>query len=342
MKISIYCKASTHIGLGHLIRSFALAKQFVAMAKGAKITFSIIGDVNLKKLVQYRGVSVKAYNSENEIAQIEYSELLILDMIEIGQDLLDLLVTNCELSVVLSPVFNCYDKIDYYFGRTKYLNFEPSEFPKLRIYAGLDYAIIQDGCIKISAGTFEDNLNLGTFPIAVIMGGGDATNKTLEVLRALKKCTAPATFWVMVGEGYKYSLDELSDEIRRDTTHEIILAKTNTSMWRILNNCVLCILPGGVTSFEAVYAGLPAINFFDNSNQEFLIREITESGAAYNFGVYSEQALDRICAFIDKIYLNRKELLQMHVSTKSLIDGKGSERIVQILLTELIQDGRHN
>ena len=36
-----------------------------------------------------------------------------------------------------------------------------------------------------------------------------------------------------------------------------ILAKTNRSMWRVLGNCSLAILAGGVTSYEAAFAGCP-------------------------------------------------------------------------------------
>jgi spore coat polysaccharide biosynthesis predicted glycosyltransferase SpsG len=168
------------------------------------------------------------------------------------------------------------------------------------------------------------------------MGGGDATNKTLAVLTSLKKCKVPATFWVMIGEGYRYSFDKLVDEIRGDTFHEIILAKTNQSMWQILKNCVLGILPGGITTYEAVYAGLPTINFFESENQQFLIDELVMHNAVFNMGVYSEEKLTEVSTLIETLYYNKKKLLQMHVSTKSLIDGRGSLRIFQILLS-LIQ-----
>lgn len=336
MIISIYCKASTQIGLGHLIRSFSFANQILLFDKDISVNFYLIGDVSLSKLITNKSINVKAVPSESDFVEIIETDILVLDMTDISLNLLNKLKATSKVSAILSPVFNYYNHIDLYFGRTKYLNFDIEQFPNLKIFAGFEYAIIQDNCKKISAGTFEQNLNSTYFPIAIIMGGGDATNKTLELLRGLKHCTVSATFWVMLGEGYKHSLDDLIDEIRRDTNHEIILAKTNSSMWSILQNCVLCILPGGVTSFEAVYAGLPSINFFENKSQEFLLREIAEHKAAYNFGEYNLELITEISKLIEELFKNRKKLLQMHVNSKNLIDNRGSQRILETIKKEIL------
>jgi len=331
MTITVCCKASTRIGLGHLIRSSSFVNQILAVRNDIVFRYILIGDPAFKKLITTSGLHVSCYTSEHDVT-VELSDIVIFDMMSIETELLEKFKRSTKKTVIFSPLFNHFEQMDYYFGRTKYLDFEQSAYPNMTIYAGLEYAIIQENCRPISAGTFEDNLNASHFPIAVIMGGGDATNKTLNVLKALKKCRVPATFWVMVGEGYKHSIDELVDEIRKDTTHEIILAKTNKSMWRILNNCVLCILPGGITTFEAVYAGLPTINFFDHDSQRFLLTELVEHGAAYDFGVYSHDTLSRVSDFIEEMYVNRKQLLKIHVNTKTLIDNQGSQRILNKLL----------
>lgn len=335
MVISIYCKASTKIGLGHLIRANSFANQILSKEINVTINFCLIGDINLTKLITNENIILNSYKEETEVIPFEETDIVVIDMIEISNSLLNEIKKNTRGSVVLSPVFNNYDQVDFYFGRTKYLNFDQSNYPNLKVFAGFEYAIIQDNCKQISAGLFEQNLNSNYFPIAIIMGGGDATNKTHELLKGLKHCKVPATFWVMLGEGYKHSLDRLIDEIRRDTVHEIILAKTNSSMWSVLRNCVLCILPGGITSFEAVYAGLPSINFFESKSQEFLLKEITDHQAAFNFGEYSLEMINNISKLIENLYSDRKLLLQMHVNTKNLIDNNGANRILEILKDQL-------
>lgn len=332
MRMTVICKASTHIGLGHLIRSKTFVTQILAVKKDIELDYILIGDKELLKILTNQSVNIYAYENEEQIEKINSSDYLVLDMIEMNESVLLNLKKFTQKTVILSPIFNHLDKVDYYFGRTKYTGFDKQDYPDLKVYAGLEYAIIQDNCRVISAGIFEDNLKNKNYSIAVSMGGGDANNKTLEVIKALKACKSQVTFWVMLGEGYKHSYDDLVNEIKKNTSHEIILAKTNSSMWNILKNCILCILPGGITTYEAVYAGLPTINFFDDYSQKFLIQELLDNKAAYNFGLYTVETLNKIVAFIDEVVNSPKELLQMHVNTKMLIDGQGSSRILNILL----------
>jgi spore coat polysaccharide biosynthesis predicted glycosyltransferase SpsG len=332
MTITVCCKASTKIGLGHLIRSASFVNQISGAKPDVRINFILIGDPELTKLFHNPRVNLEPHTSEESVIDIPQSDVLILDMIDIQEATLMRFRKRCLKTASLSPIFNHFDKIDFYFGRTKYVNFNPVNYPSLKIFAGLPYAIISENCLRISAGKFEECLHSRHFPIAVIMGGGDATNKTLNVLKALKTCRVPATLWVMLGEGYKHSMDTLIEETRKDSTHEIILAKTNRSMWHILNNCVLCITTGGVTSFEAVYAGLPAVNFSDSDSQRFLLQELVENNAAFDMGIYSPETLQNISQLIEDLYNDKHRLLQMHVNTKSLIDHQGALRILDELI----------
>lgn len=329
MTINIFCKASTEIGLGHLFRSMAFADQVLVSNPSLSLTFNLIGDESLLKIIDLPNLSVNHFFNEFQISNIQRSDIVFLDLTDLSDDVFLKIKNSTKAVASLSPVFNHFDKIEYYFGRTKYLNFNPDDYPDLKIYAGLEYAIIQKNCVKINSEVFENNLKQAYFPVAIIMGGGDASNKTLQLLKGLKKCKVPATFWVMMGEGYRHSLDELSSEIRSDTLHEIILAKTNKSMWQILKNCVLGIVPGGVTSYEAAYAGLPCINFSENLVQMQLIKELLQNNAAIDIGEFTNANIDRLSDKIEQLYANKQLLLSMHLASKSLMDGLGSLRILE-------------
>ncbi len=171
MVISIYCKASTKIGLGHLIRSNSFANQILQSDSNVAINFCLVGDITLIKLVTNKKISVSTYENESDVEPFLNTGIVVIDMIEISTHLLKTIKKDTKASIVLSPVFNNYHHVDYYFGRTKYLNFKRSSYPNLKIFAGFEYAIIQDNCKKISAGIVEQNLNSNYFPIAIIMGG---------------------------------------------------------------------------------------------------------------------------------------------------------------------------
>jgi spore coat polysaccharide biosynthesis predicted glycosyltransferase SpsG len=222
------------------------------------------------------------------------------------------------------------DHMDIMFNRTRYIHDRYKDLT-CKKYLGIDYTIIQSSCRRIETRVYRENLQRPVPAIAISMGGGDAANKTLRFLNALRNCEIKATFWVLLGEGYNHSYDSLMQALDNDRKHEIILAKTNRSMWQILSNCLLAILPGGITTYEAAFAGLPTINFFDKEDQYFLVRELVESSFCINAGLMTESNLQSLNGIIENLLHQRELLLKMHEISKGTIDGKGCERIIDSL-----------
>ncbi len=329
MKILVLCKASANIGLGHLIRSRTFAQSLHQQGLEATVDFVVVGDSLANNLLQNFLYPFQHYQEENQVTLKEQYDLAFFDTIHLAEDLLSAIKQRSKLCISLSPIFDHMGKMDLLFNRTKYIRSTYENLP-IHKYLGLEYTLIQPNCTKINSLVYQANLDRVNFPIALSMGGGDAPNKTLRFLRSLKKCKIPATFWVMLGEGYGHSYDELIQEIKADSTHEIILAKTNQSMWHILSNCVLAILPGGITSYEAIYAGLPAINIVDQERSYFLIKEPEEKKACFYGGLLNDQSLMALNRQIEHLYQHREQLLDIHQSAQNLIDDRAGERIMAI------------
>ncbi len=329
MKILILCKASAHIGMGHLIRSRTFAQAISKELKDIEINFFVIGDRLVHNLLQGLPFPVSHFEEGAELPFAEKYDLAFFDTIHLAPKIFAAVKKKSTLCISLSPIFDHMPEVDILFNRTRYIRPEYEEL-SIHKYLGLEYTLIQANCTKINSVIYQANLDRVNFPIAISMGGGDAPNKTLRFLRSLKRCSIPATFWVMLGEGYGHSYDDLIQEIKKDSTHEIILAKTNQSMWHILSNCVLAILPGGITSYEAIYAGLPAINIVDKESSYFLLQEPEEKGACFYGGILSDEALDDLNTKIVSLYENREQLLAIHESAQNLIDDQAGVRIIQI------------
>lgn len=329
MKIIFICRASTDIGLGHLSRSRTLAE---VASRHHDVSFLVIGSEIARRLLSGSPFPFHVMADERSIPQYvtDRFDAIIFDMMHIETQWLGYLSSKSSLLVSISPIFNQMAGMDLFFSRTRY-GIKNYDLATEKQFRGLKYTIVQSACSAIDGRLFKANLKLGSLPIAISMGGGDAANKTLLFLQALRQCRVPATFWVLIGEGYTHSLDLLISAIDRDKNHEIILAKTNVSMWHILNNCVLAILSGGVTTYEAAYAGLPTINMFESDDQFFLIKELIEAGVSINAGIISDKNLTRLDKLIEELYEDRGKLLEMHRKSRHLIDGKGSERIIRII-----------
>jgi len=333
MRLLFICKASSEIGMGHLIRSRALASGLKGEIYKASVDFILIGDQNFDRLFLSENIKPKIVSEESRLSIDKHYDVIFFDMLNMSKKTFAKIKRNSKITVSLSPVFNRLKNVDILFNRTKYLP-NQKNLPS-QVHAGLEYAIIQNNCQKIGAGTFEENLKLSTFPIAISMGGGDAANRTLELLKIIKKCKVPATFWVLLGEGYKYSYNDLVNEIKTDTLHEIILVNTNRNMWQVLKNCLFLILPGGITSYESVFAGLPSINFLEDKNNYFLIKELVGHKVCFYGGIFNQANLLKLNNKLESLYYNRKELMEMHIRSKNLINERSFSKIYDILLNKL-------
>jgi spore coat polysaccharide biosynthesis predicted glycosyltransferase SpsG len=333
MKILFICRASEKVGLGHLIRSRTLA---LSAAQRHTIEFLVIGSATTTRLLFDKGFRYHILASQDEIAAHveEPYDIIVFDLIHLSHYWCDYLKKRARLCACISPIFDKMGKMDLLFTRTKHRNGKHEAYARKR-YAGLEYTIVQESCKPIPERRFRANLSNEKFPIAISMGGGDAANKTLNIIKSLQKCKVSATFWVLIGECYNHSIDLLIKSMDTDRNHEIVLAKTNVSMWSILHNCVIAILSGGVTAYEAAYAGLPTITMSLGSENIFLIRELVENGATTHVGVFCASNLVRLNHEIERLYYNRQALLEMHRRCKKLIDEKGCRRIISILENEL-------
>jgi spore coat polysaccharide biosynthesis predicted glycosyltransferase SpsG len=274
--IVFLCKASKNDGMGHLFRSLALARDLHA-SRLFSISFHLIGPKKLNNHFVHDFHST-TWQQEKDLELNENNPTIIcLDMIHISPKLFEkLLNTNAKL-ISLSPIFNRLDDVDIVIHRTKYL--PPLKNEKIKIYAGIEYNIVRQECKKIIPSDYKKNLSSDIFSLAISMGGIDAPNKTLRVLKQIKNLRHPLLIWILLGEGYAHSYEDLVNEMY-NYQHEIILIRSNRSIWNIMKNCSLAILAGGVTSYEAAYCGLPAINYLENKNRQFLIRELEEKNLA--------------------------------------------------------------
>ncbi|MEW5976521.1 MAG: hypothetical protein AB1898_12035 [Acidobacteriota bacterium] len=332
MRLQIVCRGSTKEGLGHLFRARTFAKTAQYFHD---VEIVAILEPELELLFGELNCSVRfARNDRAALAYLQDfdAEVLLFDLTRLDREIFEEAIGTPRLTASLSPVFEHMARLNIVFTRTA----QAPQLDGVQIFGGLRYAIFNENCTWIEDDRYERNLSLPDFTIAVCMGGGDAANKTLAVLQALMRINSNLTIWALLGEGYSHSYNELVDTVRGSRRHEVILAKTNRSMWRIMGQCSLGILAGGLTTIEAIYAGLPTVNLFERQEHlDTMTQELFELGVCVNGGLFSERSLDTMVRTVQYLNDNRNRLREMHVRCKGLVDSRGSERVLQELEAEL-------
>ena len=305
MKIQILCRGSVKHGLGHLFRTRTFVKE--AIVKNDVRIVAIV-EKDLESIfweVKDNTVFIRDEEKAVDIVKGYKPEVLIFDLTELTDSVFNRLKSYALLTVSISPVFNQTNTIDILFTRTKFNN----KYDGVAVYGGLEYSIFNEYCTPINSTTYKRNLKRPHLPIAIAMGGTDSPNKTLKIIEAFVSFPYEITLWVALGEGYAHSYTNLVRAINKNKKHEIILAKANKSTWDILGNSVLAILAGGLTTVEAVYAGLPSINLFEKKEHfDATSKELFDLGVSVNGHFFSDKSIESMKEKIMYLYKNRNEL----------------------------------
>jgi len=335
MKLQVICRGSTHDGLGHLfrVRTFARVAQ-----ESHQVEVIAITEPGLESIFERLTCPVRFVQKDQEALSLLFEtspDVRLFDLTRLDRSVLEKVMSSpgrAPLTASLSPVFEYMPRMDVMFTRS----IHAASIPGVKTYGGLQYSIFGDNCLVIGDLAYQQTLAQPNLPIAVCMGGTDAANKTLSVLRALTRVQQPGTIWALLGEGYAHSYNALVECARGNSMHEIILAKTNRSLWRIMSSCAVAIVAGGLTTVEAIYAGLPTINLFERPEHvEAMASELFELGVCINGGLFSDDSLQTMIQALQEFHADRDKLWQMHRRCHGLVDARGSERVLRVLADEL-------
>jgi spore coat polysaccharide biosynthesis predicted glycosyltransferase SpsG len=198
-----------------------------------------------------------------------------------------------------------------------------------RIHKGLQYTVLPAWLRPVSTEVYREHLEEERLGIAISMGGADAPNVTLSLLRQFGQTRLKLVIWVALGDAYTHSYGELL-ACAAHNRQEIILLKSNDSMWRVVKNASLVLCAGGLTTYEAAFVGLPTINLIRNDNWGYLFEELVARGACYVIPSVPERA-DHAVAMVAELDANRQRLLRCHLATRGVIPEGGAERIAETL-----------
>ena len=331
LRVMFLCRGSMTEGMGHVMRSRSVA---ASLHDKANVKVIVVGDESVADLLCGHDLDYIITGSEQHaLHHFRHfaPHVVVFDLTHLDADIMRDISQECR-TVSLSPIFNGLDDVDLVFHRTSVpgKNWGEGE-GKPVLKCGLDYAIVPAHCHRISDESYRENLAHQTPAVAISMGGSDAANRTLAVLDRMKDVSDRLLLWVMLGQGYTHSYEKLVHCVR-GSRHEIIFAKTNDSMWRILKTCALAILAGGTTTYEAAYAGLPSVNTLETPEHYFLIRELVDKGVCLYGGYTFEESLSALRGIVTRLNRNREELWLMHQRGEGLIDGDGVHRIARDIL----------
>jgi UDP-2,4-diacetamido-2,4,6-trideoxy-beta-L-altropyranose hydrolase len=294
MNIIFRVDSSSKIGIGHLMRCLALAEQY----QKDNITFavqSLKGDVNQKIIDKGYKLIILDNNSIDELCK--YIELLDIETIVFDHYSIDDKFekgVKDKTGVQILSFDDTYEKhyCDILLNHNIYADVGQYKdlVPKFcEIRCGKEYTLIRDEFKKIKIRNRP--INKGRPVVFVSLGGSDASNISLAVLKILAEFDGMLVNLATINANQ--NIDELQYFAKQ---HQNINICIDCNIAEMMNNSDFAIITPSVILYEAMFLKLPFISIKIADNQEIMHQYLLEN----NHHVFNENELNELSKEIRK------------------------------------------
>jgi UDP-2,4-diacetamido-2,4,6-trideoxy-beta-L-altropyranose hydrolase len=166
--------------------------------------------------------------------------------------------------------------------------------------------------------------------ILVTLGGGDADNATLKVIRAFQYVPLDdLEITVLIGASNQH-YDELRTAVR-NSRYDIRLEKDVTDMARLMSRADVAVSAAGTTCLEMAFMRLPSLLIVLADNQSPIAEGLDSEGAAKSLGWQSNLSPVAVGEALTIMLKARDARGKMARRGHKLVDGLGTTRMIRAL-----------
>ncbi|SHH20848.1 UDP-2,4-diacetamido-2,4,6-trideoxy-beta-L-altropyranose hydrolase [Tepidibacter thalassicus] len=327
MKIAIRADGGQKIGMGHIMRCMALAKELKNY--DFDIVFLTKKDEKVIEMIETNGfkyINISSNSLEEELIEVESIvneervEIIITDSYWLSDNYLHKLRKLVKLLISIDDN-NLYKYPSHivingnvYAEDLKYKKI----FDNTKFLLGGNYTLLREEFRNVS----PVNINKEVRNILITMGGVDINNYTPFILDSLKNLDVKLN--VIVGPGFK-CIRELKCIANKNNNVNLIYNPTNMKDIMVEND--IAISAAGSTTYELAVLGIPTILIVQADNQIKIAEKMSELNGMVNLGWFEDikgiQLLDSVN------YLIKNYSLRKYFNNKlsKLISSFGVENI---------------
>lgn len=321
MKICIRADGGSNIGMGHIMRTLALAKKlkvkhdvFYVCRVDTPLTDKYAPGINLIKQNGFEVIFINEHNLKKDLNKIK-ANCLITDSYDVDEEYFDIAKKLFKISGCLDDEKICdYFNVDFLINQNPYadeLNYKVNVDTKLML--GTKYVILRDEFRNINNENKKIRKNIKD--IMVTVGGSDNNNLTETIINNIKKLDC--NLHIVVGSGFKYI-----ENLKKHENDNIKLY-FNVNMKKLMDKCDLSISSCGTTIYELSSCGVPTIGIVVVENQEMAANKMDELGALKFSHIGDLENTIRL--------LNYDERANLSFKCRRLVDGFGIDRIISTI-----------
>jgi spore coat polysaccharide biosynthesis predicted glycosyltransferase SpsG len=332
-RILIRADARKESGLGHVVRSLALAQMLAEVFHVDFLCEKTVPDFVLQDISSacQRVVTFAATEDNraclSEINPIlKHYQALVIDQYQNPEEIVCAVqMAGCR-AIRIVDTDEPLSRADLVFGHSFWQPSKSSENQKNS--QGVEYALVRK--------VFRDIAILPEPPKREIdatlsFGGYDVGNISLKILRALTPITEIQNIALVVGEAYPHAQElELYLSMERSRSVKIYRGVSGTEFAQLLKHARFAFLPASGSALEAATVGTGLVVGITADNQSALHAQLTSRELAFDLGDLrrvEEAAVTKLCQTIISMP-NKVELIMN--KQRSLLDGQSAIRIIDL------------
>jgi len=322
--IIIKTSGGLDIGLGHVYRSLSLARQ---LARDFRVVFHVNNNPLVKALLQEQASSFFVNEDITRLVTKEGTSLLLLDQLSNDEGIFrKLKLQHPDLKIVALDYFD-YDNefVDVVINLfNQNLEKTRPERDSVQYYEGLEYAIIREELLNYVPQ--QRRIPQKANRILVTFGGIDLRNRTGRALQLLDAARIRDTeVNVVLGPLWKGKLP--AGDTFAPRIHQSVSA---SAMAKLMVEADLALCSPGTTMLELLSVGTPAVVLPQNPLEDRFALHVEQKGA---IKVIREEARQDDINYVARFITSPQERERLSQRSRALVDGRGKERICQIITT---------
>lgn len=327
MRILIRADGGNNIGMGHIMRTLTLAKE---LKKYFDVEY-VCRDGNKYSdgihKVQICGFKVNTLNENSFLEDLIKlkGDILITDSYDVDEEYFLKTKEKFNKTIYIDDMgLYSFKNVDMLINQNinaDDLNYDLSSGTKYLL--GCQYTILRDEFMNLKPKFIKRRVR----DIMITCGGADPFLLTLKMLYYLKD--EKYRFHVAVGPAFN---EDYVSKLKSYENINNMFFYYNADMKAVMEKCDMCISAAGITLYELCAVGIPALSIIVAENQNKVADKFNSLKLIKSLGwhddINKEKILEEI-SLLNKNYSMRKEISE---KSRSLVDGKGTLRIVEKIL----------
>ena len=331
MQIGYVTRGNAEFGMGHIFRCLQLAVALSRRFPKAEHTMELGYGEQAQRTVR-ENFSGQIVDRHPGIAPLVHYDLLIVDQLASDPPEMQMLRNHAHCLVALDDTglgrwFADIAINALYMPQT----LRPAA-SATRVFDGLCYL----GLDPRFAGS-EYRVKESVSQVLITQGGSDTYGIVPCLVRSLSNWLAKrrdVTLHVHTGPAFSHQ-QQLAEALR--LVNGAVCHERPADLPTVFAQMDLCIAAGGITACEIAATGVPLVLVTAERKELETARHLAGAGAARLIGLWGQEQVEPLLAAVSELAGNFKMRAEMSARARQAVDGRGLERILDIICANLFR-----